>query len=184
MTIFEKTLQHFDEFCTERKLEYAVIGGVAVIAYGYQRTTKDIDITVLCALESLNEIYNIFMEGYSALLSNPDIFFKSNFILPIKDNSTKIKIDITAGLTGFDVNIIHRRKRFKMGEAEFYICTLEDLIIYKLFADRLQDKADIKELIFLNKNSIDINYLLDAVEKFKQLDRDDMSVNLKKYLTE
>ncbi len=47
MIRFEQALMRLDEFCTNASVEYAVIGGVAVINYDYQRTTKDIDVTVL-----------------------------------------------------------------------------------------------------------------------------------------
>ena len=182
MINFEETLRHVDEFCEKNSIKYAVIGGVAVIAYGYQRTTKDIDVTVLCQLEELSEIHNKFIKDFLPVYNDSLNFFARNFVLPLKDITTGVKIDIAAGLTKFDDSIIQRRKRIKLGEAEFYICTLEDLIIYKLFANRLQDIADAQLLLEDNKDSIDKNYLIRTAEKFRELERGDILENLNKFL--
>ena len=168
MNEFEKSLFRLDEFCKENEINYAVIGGIAVITYGYPRSTNDIDITVLCDLEELEEVFQLFTKEYIPILTEPLNFFKRNFILPLKDKITGIKIDIAAGLTVFDDTIIKRRKRTKLGEAEFYICTLEDLIIYKLFAERSQDMADVEKLFQENNDNIDSNYLIKTAEKFKR----------------
>jgi predicted nucleotidyltransferase len=181
---FEKTLIRLDEFCKKISIKYVVIGGVAVITYDYQRTTKDIDITVLCNLEDLETIHDKFIQTYLPVHDDSLNFFAKNFLLSVKDKTTDIKIDVAAGLTIFDETIIKRRKRTKLGKAEFYICTLEDLIIYKLFAKREQDIADIKHLVEKNLNSIDKNYLLETAEKFKELEREDIIENLNELFTQ
>jgi predicted nucleotidyltransferase len=180
--VFEKTLKRLDEFCFKENIEYAVIGGIAVVSYDYQRTTKDVDITVLCKIEEMEVIHKKFLKEYYPLYNDSLQFFSSNFLLPVKDRETKIKIDVAAGLTLFDETIIKRKKRTKLGKAEFNICTLEDLIVYKLFAARFADLADIEILVRKNKNKIDFNYLVKTVEKFKELDREDMLQNLNKLL--
>jgi len=184
LTIFEKTLLRLEQFCHKKDIKYAVIGGVAVIKYGYDRTTKDIDVTVLCNLEEINEIHKKFVSEYLPLNEDSLKFFERNFVLPVKDKITDLKIDVAAGLTVFDDTIIQRRKWTKLGEVEFYISTLEDLIIYKLFANRYQDLADAQILLDKNKDSIDRNYLLKTIEKFRELDREDMIETLNKFLSQ
>jgi len=51
VTEFERTLLDMDLFFRENFIDYAIIGGIAVIIYGSQRTTKDIDTTILCRLK-------------------------------------------------------------------------------------------------------------------------------------
>lgn len=180
MIRFEETLTRLDKFCNESSIKYAVIGGVAVITYDYQRTTKDIDITVLCNLEELKTIHDKFIQEYFPVKDDSLNFFTRNFLLPVKDKVTDIKIDVAAGLTIFDDTIINRRKRTKLGEAEFYICTIEDLIIYKLFAHRHLDLGDVEMLLEINIKSIDKSYLLSTAEKFRELDREDIIEHLNK----
>lgn len=50
MTKYEKALSNLDHFYSKYSIEYAIIGGIAVIMYGYQRTTNDIDATILVNL--------------------------------------------------------------------------------------------------------------------------------------
>lgn len=183
MIEFEKTLSHLDDFCENNSIKYAVIGGVAVISYDYQRTTKDIDITVLCKLEEIGEIHNKFAEEFQPVYDDSLNFFSRNFVLPVRDKITDIKIDVAAGLTIFDDTIIRRRKRAKLGKAEFYLCTLEDLIIYKLFSKRYLDLGDVQMLLDKNTNSLDRNYLVETAEKFRELDREDMIETLNEFLS-
>ena len=180
MIKFEDTLNRLDEFCRKNFIDYAVIGGIAVITYDYQRTTKDIDITVLCKLEELKQIYDKFIKNYLPVYEDSLDFFTRNFVLPVKDKTTEVRIDVAAGLTVFDDTIINRRIRAKLGESEFYICTLEDLILYKLFASRFLDLGDVENLLRKNKNSVDKKYLLETAEKFKELKREDIIENLNK----
>jgi predicted nucleotidyltransferase len=179
---FEKTLRHIDEFCNINSIKYAVIGGVAVITHGYYRTTKDLDITILCRLEDMNEIHNKFIKEFSPVYDDSLNFFIKNFVLPLRDKTTGVKIYVAAGLTIFDDTIIARRKIAKLGEVEFYICSLEDLIIYKLFANRYLDLGDVEKLLQNNKDSIDRNYIFETAEKFRELEREDILENLHKFL--
>lgn len=102
----------------------------------------------------------------------------------LKIKLQKLKVDVAAGLTIFDDTIIQRRIRAKLGEVEFYICTLEDLIVYKLFANRYQDLADAQILVDKNKDLIERNYLLKTIEKFRDLGRKDMIETLNKFLSQ
>ena len=182
MNKFEETLIRIDKLCNINGISYAVIGGLAVITYGSHRTTKDIDITVLCDLEEMERVHKIFINEFIPLFNNSIEFFKKNFVLPSKDKSNGLRVDIASGLTEFDKRVIERRKRTKLGSAEFYVCSIEDLIIYKLFAARYQDLADIEELIARNNKSIDKKYLNNEVKKFYELAREDMKENLAKLL--
>ncbi len=182
MTEFETSLQNLHNFFSENSVEYVIIGGVAVIIYGEQRSTDDIDVTVLCELEHLDSFHNLMLKKFTPAFEGTLDYFKRNFILPLDDPATELRIDIAAGLTEFDKKVISRRRRKLFGEVEVYVCSLEDLIIYKLFANREQDIADVKHLIEKHLNSIDKKYLLDTSQKFLQLEREDILETLNKFL--
>lgn len=184
MNEFENSLIRIDLLCEQNSIDYVVIGGLAVITYGSFRTTKDIDITVLCNLEEMEFVHKVFSKEFIPLYDQSLEFFKSNFVIPSKDRITGIRVDIASGLTEFDKNVFKHRKRKKLGQAEFYICSVEDLIIYKLFAARYQDLADVRELILIYNNSIDRNYLIDTSNSFGEFERVDMIENLKKFLSQ
>lgn len=180
MTEFEISLQNLDHFFSENSIEYSIIGGIAVIIYGEQRTTRDIDATVLCELEDLESFHKLIEKKFTPAFKCTLEYFKRNFILPVDDPDTNLRIDIAAGLTEFDKSVISRRRRKAFGKTEIFVCSLEDLIIYKLFAKREQDIADIKHLVEKNLNSLDKKYLIETAEKFKEFERDDIPENLPK----
>ncbi|MDZ7626086.1 MAG: nucleotidyltransferase [Ignavibacteriaceae bacterium] len=181
MTKFEISLRNLDFFFSENSVEYVIIGGIAVIVYGEQRTTRDIDATVLCELEDLDSFHKLIEKKFTPAFKNTLDYLKRNFILPVDDPDTNLRIDIAAGLTEFDKNVIKRKIKRKYGKVEIFVCSLEDLIIYKLFAGRDQDVSDVKSLIVKNFK-IDKSYLLSTAEKFRELEREDIIDNLNKFL--
>lgn len=183
MNDFEETLNRIDKFCSENSLKYVIIGGAAVIYYGYFRTTHDIDLTVISNLEDINNIHNKIKSKYNILVRDSLEFFSKNFVLPCRDKVTNLRIDFSAGLTEFDKEVIKRRIRKPFGKSEVFFCSLEDLIIYKLFAARPQDLVDAQTLLEKNKDSIDKDYLIKTCEKFVELDREDIKKNLLKFIT-
>ncbi|WP_337871920.1 nucleotidyltransferase [Ignavibacterium sp.] len=182
MNFFENTLKEIDSFCQINSIEYAIIGGVAVVSYGSFRTTRDVDVTILCEIEDLEKIHGLFIQEFTPILNDSLDFFKKNFVLPLKPKSVNIRIYVIAGLTEFDKLMINRKQRKSFGKSTVFICSLEDLIIYKLFANRLQDLADVEGLIKINKNQLDLNYLLNKIAEFSTIDRKDMLDTLKSLL--
>jgi predicted nucleotidyltransferase len=181
LTKFEISLRNLDLYFSENSVEYVIIGGIAVIVYGEQRTTRDIDATILCELEDLDSFHKLMVKRFTPAFKGTLDYFKRNFILPVDDPDTDLRIDIAAGLTEFDKNVIKRKIKRKYGKVEIFVCSLEDLIIYKLFAGRDQDVSDVKSLIVKN-NKIDKKYLSETAEKFRELEREDISENLNKLL--
>lgn len=180
MTNYEIALSNLDKFLLKNSIEYAIIGGIAVIIYGFQRTTKDIDAIVLCQLEDLDKIHAIIEKNFKPAFKGTLEYFHRNFILPVDEPETNLRIDLAAGLTEFDRNVISRSKRKYFGDVEVSVCSLEDLIIYKMFAGRHLDFGDIELLLEKHKNSLDKKYLFETAEKFKELERADIIENLNK----
>jgi hypothetical protein len=182
LTEIEKTLLKLDSLLKANSIDYVVIGGTAAIIYGRLRTTEDIDITLLSELENFDMLYNLISTHYSPILSDPENFFKKNYVLPVMDTETSVKIDFAAGLSGFDKKVLERKVIRKFGTIEINICSIEDLIIYKLVSARPQDLLDIEELIKANKETLDIIYLKKMAENFIEVERGDVLDNLNKYL--
>ena len=80
MKEFENSLMRIDLLCEQNSIEYAVIGGLAVITYGSFRTTKDIDLTVLCNLDEMAFIHKVFSKEFIPIYDHSLEFFKSNLL--------------------------------------------------------------------------------------------------------
>ncbi len=180
MTSFEKTLNDVDSFCEKEKILYAIIGGIALVGHGLNKTTEDIDITLLIKLEELQVVGEKILKHFEPIYPNPLAFFESNFVLPVIHKETKIGIDFAAGLSGFDSQVIERRVRMKFGSLVLPFASIEDLVIYKLFAARDRDLADIKSIAVELKKSLDYNYIRNMLKNFYRLEREDMNENFEK----
>jgi predicted nucleotidyltransferase len=183
MNLFEKTLHDIDLFCSENNIEYILFGGIALIIHGVNRTTEDIDINLLVNLESLKEMGEKIITKFTPLFDNSIDFFSQNFVLPVSLPETSIRIDFTAGLSEFDKKAIHRKQRRKFGSVDVSVCTIEDLIIFKLFASRYKDLSDLENIATAYNESVDKNYLLEKIKEFELLDRNDMMLNFRKFFS-
>lgn len=184
MDVLSKAVSKIDSFCEKHSIPYSIIGGIAAISKKLNRTTDDIDVNLLIELEDLSRIYDEISKEFSPRFGNAKELFEKSFVLPVCEPETKMRIDFIAGLSQFDKEVIKRSKRIMIGEAAASVCTVEDLIIYKLFAARHQDLSDVEMLIRLNVKELDKKYLFDTAEKFLKLDRKDLLENLKKYFSE
>ena len=181
MDRFEETLGFIDKFCKEHKFNYTVIGGIAVINYNYHRTTNDIDIIIKVEIENLQILGEELLKTFKPAFNNALDFFKKNFVLPSIYEEKGVRIDISAAISVFDNLVIQRSKRTKIGNTEFSVCSIEDLILYKIFASRYQDLGDIQQL-FKNNTDIDKEYLTQKAGEFIEIGRSDILDKLNEFL--
>ncbi len=171
----DESLKNLHNFCLSNSFDYVIIGGLAVIAYGVNRTTQDIDVSLVIELEDIAGTAKIITAFYKPIFDKPLEFFEQNFVLPAIDKKTGLKIDFTAGLTEFDRQIITRRKLKKFSSIEFYIPSIEDLLLTKLFANRNQDLSDAELIMEMYLHSMDQQYLRKMFEEFEELGRTDIA---------
>ena len=153
MNIFVEKHQEFIELLTSAKVDFILIGGYAVIYYGYKRTTGDMDVwlkpdntnkeKLLPVLKKLG-FYN---EGIKHI-ENLD-FTKHTAFHFWKEPE---RIDCLTHISGVS---------FEEADAQKVITEIEGLsvpfihynhlILSKITTDRLKDKADIEELQKIQK---------------------------------
>jgi hypothetical protein len=142
------TLQNLIAELDEKGLDYAVIGGMALVAYGYRRFTEDIDILMTSeALQTFRE--SSLARGYLPAFAGATKSFR--------DTKTGVRIEIVAA-GEYPGDGKPKPVRFpNPTEARFqseglWIITLEKLIELKLASGmtaphRLRDLSDVQELI-------------------------------------
>jgi len=146
------------------------------------RTTKDIDISLCLEFEDIHPVGEKLLGYFEPVYNNPLEFFKRYFVLPIRDPETGIRIDVSAGLGGFEQTAVERGKRVQFAGVEIQVCTVEDLIIFKLVAARPIDYADAEMLVERYCNELERDYLEKTAYEFAQLERSDVLEHLKEYL--
>lgn len=146
-SIYE-TLRHLARELEQEKLEYALIGGMALVAHGYRRFTEDVDI--LMTPETLEKFKEKFLgRGYVPAFQGARKVFR--------DTDTGIRIEVvTTGEYPGDgkpkpvafPNPAHAR----FEREGIWLITLEKLIELKLASGlsaphRLKDLSDVQDLI-------------------------------------
>jgi len=174
MTPFEQTLREIDRICRTCQTPYAVIGGIANVVHGGTRTTQDVDITIYSEVDQLQNIYAMFARDFVSIREDPEAFFQRFFVLPLRHRQTQIRVDVAAALSGLEREAIKRSERRQFGQVEISVCTIEDLIIFKLFAARDKDLLDVKSLVENNRTKLNESYLRHRAKDFVALERIDV----------
>jgi hypothetical protein len=142
------TLQRLARQLEEANLDYAVVGGMAVVEHGYRRATEDIDL--LMRKETLNEYRAHFLgRGYARAFPGAERSFRAT------DTGVRIDVVTTGDFPGDGkpkpVAFPDPAEVRVRGE-EFHYVTLPALLQLKLASGlsaphRMQDLADVLALI-------------------------------------
>src|SRR5690606_31910930 len=85
-----------------------------------------------------------------------------NRVLLVKDGV--VGVDISLGALEFENLAVSRSSMWEpLPDIRLRTCSAEDLIVFKSFADRLQDWADVENIIGVQKG-IDWNYIYEQLE--------------------
>jgi hypothetical protein len=129
-------------------VEYVVVGGHAVGAYGEPRLTKDLDILIRGTKENGERVFRA-LAAYGAPIADyqPSDFFDRPGQV-IQFGVPPNRIDILQSISGVPTEDIWRDHTQKLlpGGITANLISLEHLIQNKQAAGRLQDLADVEKL--------------------------------------
>ena len=143
----------YDEFfkiaesLEENKIQYAVIGGIALAFYDKPRFTRDIDIIILPEeAERIKKVLDAL--GYFET-SEPRTFKNANISLHRfmkRDEEDYLVVDVLVGHEERHRRIILYAKEEKSEKGSIKIARKKDLIWLKKIRNSDQDRVDIKRL--------------------------------------
>lgn len=149
-------------------IPYMVIGGQAVLIHGESRFTHDIDVTIGVGPERSHDIMRIAQEaGWEVLPEAPEAFVEKTLVLPCRDQSTGMRIDIIFSFTPYEQTAIERAIRVRVDDIDVAFASVEDLIIHKLVAGRPRDLEDARGVILKNPAS-DWDYVRRWLKAFEE----------------
>jgi len=135
-------------------VDFVVIGGVAVIAHGYERNTKDLDICYSPDPANLEALGGVLIELGARLRGiDEDIPFVADartlrrtqiLTLDTREGGLDLLVDPT-GSPGYSA-LKERAVRIGFDDFEVLIASIEDLLAMKRAANRPQDQPDIEAL--------------------------------------
>jgi hypothetical protein len=130
-----------------------VIGGQALLIYGEPRFTNDIDITLGVGAERLDSILEIAKEiNLLPAVANPEEFVNQTMVLPMKDKISSYRVDFIFSYTQFEKGAISRVNIVNLDGIDVAYASLEDTVIFKLFAGRAKDLDDVQNILLNNEN--------------------------------
>lgn len=145
MDIFSEDYQQFISLLNTNKVEYLLVGGIAVNFHGYQRSTGDMDVWIKPSKENGIKLVAAIKDfGFDTELIK-EYDYESTLTFSLRDNP--LQIDIMTRLVGlnFDEAYSHRTETM-IDKLKIVFIHFNDLIINKMTSGRPKDQADIQEL--------------------------------------
>ncbi|MGH7495995.1 MAG: hypothetical protein ACREOO_26885 [bacterium] len=153
-------------YLAQKKIPYAIIGGVAVQKWGEPRATKDVDLTISIPIEKTEKFIANISRSFKGRASDLHAFARRTRVVPIYA-SNGCSVDISLALPGYEDAVMQRTQSFKLAPRKTVrVCSAEDLIIHKVVAGRPQDLIDLRNVIFRHGEALDHAYIRAWLKEF------------------
>jgi hypothetical protein len=148
-----------DSFCRRKDWRYCIIGGLALLRWGEQRMTKDVDFTLLTGFGHEEAYLRVLLSEFEPLQADPMEFALRNRVLSVLTKAG-FKADIALGALPFEELAVSRASDYAYAPAcVLRTCAPEDLIVMKAFASRPQDWIDIEGVLIRQHGKLDWKYI-------------------------
>ena len=148
-----------ETFFKEKGWKFCFIGGLAIQRWGMPRLTDDVDITLLTGFGNEEKFIYPILEKFKGRISNPAEFAIRQRVLLV-ENDQGIGIDIAMAGLPFEEGAVERATPYEYLPGIYLtICSAEDLLVMKAFANRPDDWADIRQVIARNMNELKWDYI-------------------------
>lgn len=132
-----------------------VIGGIAAIARGVPRATRDVDLTVEGGkLELSALIEHLAPHELTPRIKDAIKFATENQVLLLRHAPTGVDVDLSIAWLPFELHALARADSIEVGGITVRVATAEDLVIYKAIAFRPQDQQDSERAMTLHDSVI------------------------------
>lgn len=149
-------LQRFFE---ARGWPFCFIGGLALQHWGEQRLTRDVDATLLAGFGHEAAFVDPLLGHFRSRIPDAREFALQNRVL-LLESAGGVPLDIALGGLPFEAEAVARSIliEFTPGRA-LRICSAEDLVVMKAFADRQRDWTDIEGVLVRTGDALDWEHI-------------------------
>lgn len=148
--------------------KFCFIGGVALQRWGEPRLTRDVDLTLLCNYGAESPVVERLLAIFAPRMPDAREFALQHRVLLLRANSG-IPIDIAFGSIPFEERAVKRASEFDFGEARLLTCSAEDLVVFKAFAGRERDWADIESIVMRQTVHLDWTLIYNELAPLAEL---------------
>jgi hypothetical protein len=156
------------------KIPAAIMGGLAMSAWKHLRFTEDVDLVIgVGEAMSRDVVKGLVAAGMRTKLPDPFIRIDDARFLQLLYEPPglflNIQIDLHLATSEFHRQAIERRVPLAATELGFEaaVVSCEDLILFKLLADRMLDRVDVAALLEINRDSLDMSHLANWTRRLR-----------------
>jgi hypothetical protein len=162
---------------------FCFIGGLAIQRWGEPRMTKDADATVVTGFEFDEEVIRILLSRFHGRRDDAAAFARHNRVL-LLTASNGVGLDVALGAFDFEHRAAARAVWWRLDSGEsLRICTAEDLVVHKAFANRDHDWGDIRSILLRQGSELHLEQIFKELGPLVQLKEDESILpRLKKLL--
>ncbi|MHA1637033.1 MAG: DUF6036 family nucleotidyltransferase [Candidatus Thorarchaeota archaeon] len=160
MKRIDKVLQIVCTFLNQSKIDYVVVGGIAVMYHGVPRTTVDIDFIVQLD-ESEITTFTAFLQSHNFDVTEnnlTDALAENSHCTVFVDESL-LRLDIQGVISKFDRMTLQRAIIVNHLGTSIRLGTVEDTIVNKILFDGEQDLRDALGIYRRNSENLDYSYI-------------------------
>ena len=154
INLFTNDHQQLLSAMIKNKVDFMLVGGYAVIYYGYDRNTGDMDVWLKTGNENRDKLINA-LKDFGIVDEHLDTLRQMDFTNPVPVfylGNVPRKIDFITMISNVHFeDAIQQVNYIRLEEMEIPVIHYKQLILSKLTSSRLKDKADIEELQRINK---------------------------------
>jgi len=138
--------KEFARLLNDQSVEYLLVGGYAVVFYGYVRFTGDIDFWIHPTKKNASRVVEVLSKfGFGSLYLSIDDFTKDDQIIQL--GYPPNRIDIITSVTGLTFSDCYsKRVSFTIEGVDIQTISLEDLKKNKKASGRYKDLDDLENL--------------------------------------
>jgi len=161
------TLDHIWNVLAPLGHPLAVMGGISLAAWNHIRATRDVDLLIAVDQAAIDPVLTVlFSHGFRPKRLPPIVTVGEHHFVQLlytpPDEFYDVQFDLLLAESELQRSAIARRVRRDVPGISRPIDVLhcDDLILFKLVAGRMIDRADVAMLLRENRDAIDFNYLL------------------------
>jgi hypothetical protein len=163
------TLQAIAKMIDARPLGCAVIGGIAVIARGVRRLTRDVDLVVEgAAIDATSLVAELATVGIVPRIADPVEFATESLVLLMRHAQSGVDVDVSLAWLPFELEAIAEATSETIADVRLPVARAEDLVIFKAVAWRLQDQQDVERLLAIHARDLDLDRVRRRVAELAQ----------------
>lgn len=162
-SLLAQTLSTLIANFNRRGIQYALAGGWAYSALVEPRATTDIDVLLLLEQPSRDRVQSLLSSLFDSTIVHPAAMVLHGISIwrcvGVLKNQ-EVVVDILLADSEYLQTALSRRRQILLGDLPVSILTIEDLILLKTLAGRLQDQADLEKIrLRQDELHVDWNYV-------------------------